>query len=87
MKKISPLASDSADLSKAVKITIEAYLVQCEKQSIEPHHLYRLVMDEVMETLFTVLMEKSKYNQCKIMRWLAISRTTVRKYLHRYALI
>lgn len=91
IEKISASASDSANkfanISEAVKSTIEIYLARCDKQAIEPHHLYRLVMDEVMETLFTVLMEKAKYNQCKVMRWLDISRTTVRKYLHRYNLI
>jgi Fis family transcriptional regulator, factor for inversion stimulation protein len=72
-------------LRNVIKDNVERYLEQTK--GIVPINLYDLILEEIEEPLLKFLMQKARNNQCKVTRWLGLSRGTVRKKLKKYGLI
>lgn len=71
-------------LRQTVKHTLENYLKQLDGSL--PSNLYDLVMQQLEQPLFEVIINYTKKNQSKAAELLGISRGTLRKKLKQYRL-
>lgn len=69
-------------LSEAIKQTLRIYFQHLK--GTEPSALYRLVMEQVEEPLFEIVMDRYRYNQSKAANALGMSRGTLRTKLKQH---
>lgn len=68
-------------LAAAVERTIKSHLQKNDKDIID---LYKLIIEEIEEPLYKVVMENCKYNQSRAAILLGVSRGTLRTRLRYY---
>lgn len=56
-------------------------------KSLSPSEIYEDILAQVERPMFEYLMGKARYNQCRVTRWLGLSRGTTRKKMKKYDLI
>lgn len=78
------LTKTSTALHNTVTTTVEKFLDECGQP---PTNLYDLVLEQLEEPLFKLLMAKTGGNQCEITRITGLARGTVRKKLKKYGFI
>lgn len=72
-------------LKDLIKENIQQHLANAAHS--QTHNMYEFILEQVEEPLLQFLMQKAKNNQCKVTRWLGLSRGTVRKMLKKYGMI
>jgi len=73
-----------SQLSHAVKHSIRRYLYELD--GTQPSDLYDLVLRQVEQPLFEVILEHTKGNQSRAAELLGLNRGTLRKKLRSYSL-
>lgn len=68
-------------LIAAVERTVKNHLQKNDKNIVD---LYKLVIEEIEEPLYKVVMENCKYNQSRAAILLGVSRGTLRARLRHY---
>ena len=77
--------SNRSPLKQSVEMALENYFEQLD--GYEATNLYKMVMDEVEQSLFSFTLQQVNGNQCKAASLLGINRGTLRKKLRQYQLI
>ena len=71
-------------LSEAVKHSLRRYLYELD--GTIPNNLYELVLQQVEQPLFEVILQHTRGNQSRAAEYLGLNRGTLRKKLRNYNL-
>ncbi len=76
--------AEISQLGQAVKHSIRRYLYELD--GTLPNNLYELVLKQVEQPLFEVILQHTRGNQSRAAEYLGLNRGTLRKKLRHYNL-
>lgn len=81
---MQPSDQHSGQLGNIVRSTLTQYFANLDGANAS--NIYSLVLSQIEKPLLEIVMQHAEQNQSKAALWLGISRNTLRKLLHKYAL-
>lgn len=71
-------------IHQCIKNALDSYFKDMDNH--EPHDLYALILSQVEQPMFKVVLKQTQHNLTRAARILGITRTTLRKKLKKYNL-